>query len=74
MDQPFDGRLGGNMLEGFDDAALHPDGRTAMVLRDGKLSLAPLNGGPRKEFWQPESATSWSFSSSPAGSRLVGQS
>lgn len=41
-----------------------------MVLRDGKLWVAPLTGGPRKEFWQPATATNASFSFSPDGSKL----
>jgi hypothetical protein len=58
------------VLADVEAAALHPDGKTALVLRGGKLWIAPLNGGPRKEFWQGVSPYETHFSFLPDGSKV----
>jgi len=62
------------VLEHVDAAALHPDGKTFVIARDGKLWLAPVRGGPLKEFWPgpliaPVPFTNMRFS--PDGSYLA---
>jgi Tol biopolymer transport system component len=62
------------ILEHVDAAAIHPDGETLAFLRDDKLWLTALHGGPAKEFWpRPLSRTTLSTSMrfSPGGSYLA---
>jgi serine/threonine protein kinase/Tol biopolymer transport system component len=52
-------------------ARLHPDGKTAAILKDGKIWTGPFRGGPWREFWQPsQQRVSW-MSFSPDGSKLA---
>ncbi len=39
------------VLEKADPASIHPDGKTLAFVRDGKMWITSLNGGPPKEFW-----------------------
>jgi len=62
------------VLEDVDAAAIHPDGKTLAFVRDDKLWLAALRGGPAREFWPgplgaPFASTTMRFS--PDGSHLA---
>jgi Tol biopolymer transport system component len=52
-------------------AALHPNGKTIVFLRDGKLWLGSLAGGPPREFWRPPSGYVTFVRFSPDGSKIV---
>jgi Tol biopolymer transport system component len=58
-------------LENAETAALHPDGKTIVFLRDGKLWLGSLAGGSPREFWRPPSDYLSFVRFSPDGSKIV---
>jgi eukaryotic-like serine/threonine-protein kinase len=68
---PASGGIAQLVLENAGAATLHPDGGTLAILRDGKLWIASLNGGPRKKFWQGATTEYIGFSFSPDGSKLA---
>jgi serine/threonine protein kinase/Tol biopolymer transport system component len=58
-------------LENARESALHPDGKTVVLLRDGKLWLGSLAGGSPREFWRPPSGYLRFVRFSPDGSKVA---
>jgi Tol biopolymer transport system component len=58
-------------LENTEISALHPNGKTIVFLRDGKLWLGSLAGGSPREFWRPPLGDLRAVRFPPDGSKVV---
>jgi Tol biopolymer transport system component/tRNA A-37 threonylcarbamoyl transferase component Bud32 len=58
-------------LENARMSTLHPDGKTVVFPREGKLWLGSLAGGSAREFWRPPSGYVSEVRFSPDGTKVV---